>query len=162
MNTFLDVLIRVGSDPMAWAVLGLMAMVGGISLWRYMRCPLTKAKVPLSAEEARKRLDRKTSYPASYFLIMVAGIGLAVMGLFGLAKTDKEGTVGFLLLAVGLYVILTLPVRLQIKDAELRVVAADEGEPRSIMALELRKTHRRLMSYEMSLVVLFFAVLVLF
>ncbi|MEM9049313.1 MAG: hypothetical protein AAGC92_11405 [Pseudomonadota bacterium] len=162
MTSFLDVLIRVGSDPMAWAVLAVMAIVAAGSLYKYWVCPLAKANVPYTTEEARSMLNRRVRHPVSYLLVMLLGMGFAIAGLFGLAKGDHKSTLGFLSLAFGLYVILTLPVRLQIKDAELKVIASAEGEPRAIMAGELRQTHRRLMSYELVIFALFAAILLLF
>lgn len=162
MNDFLDILVRVGSTPMSWGVLALMAAWAMVSVVKYVRCPLVGGRATISPADAETALQRRVRHPLAYLLAMLVGMGLAIAGLFGLAETESKGTLAFFFLAIGLYVILTMPVRLEIKDAEMRVVAAGSQEARSISTQGLRHTHRRLLQYEFGIVALFAAIVLLF
>ncbi|HEU0222287.1 MAG TPA: hypothetical protein VFR34_08800 [Paracoccaceae bacterium] len=162
MDGFLEILLKVGNDPKSWVVVALLGLWAGASLYRLVKCPIANARIKLSPESAHATLNRRIRHPLSYLVIMLLGMAVAVAGLIGLSKQDDGSTLPFFMLAVGLFVILTLPVRMRIKDAELRVIAAQTEESRAVLAQTLRHEHRALLHYEFGILLLLALVLVMF
>lgn len=163
MDGFLEILYKVGAEPWSWAVVVLLAAWAGISLWKRMVCPIANGHAQLSAAEAIRDLNRKVRHPLSFLVVMVAGMVAAVVGLFGLSKADEgAGTLPFFLLAAGLFVILTLPVRMRIREAELRVRTATDEDGRQALARALRSEHHGLLQYEFGILALITLILVAF
>lgn len=162
MDGFLDILLKVGSDPKGWIVVAVLAVWAGVSIYRVLRCPIANARTEISAEAAHRDLNRRIRHPLSYLLLMLAGMGIAVAGLFGLSNGDEASTIPFFMLAAGLFLILTLPVRMRIQESELRVIAATNPDSRSAFARALRHEHYALLQYELGILALFALILVVF
>ncbi|RMF36454.1 MAG: hypothetical protein D6754_11405 [Alphaproteobacteria bacterium] len=170
MHGFLDILVKVGSDWSSWIVVGILALWAGMSFYKKTICPIANCrfgpdcpKFLPSPEEARGRLERADRRTMLFSLLMLLGVVLAVAGLFGLAQTGAErGTLSFFTLAVGLFLILTVPVRFQIRDNELRVLSATDPELRKALAYDLRLTHWRLLEYEFGILALLTTIIVAF
>ncbi|GIX14339.1 MAG: hypothetical protein KatS3mg118_2298 [Paracoccaceae bacterium] len=148
MHGFLDVLSRVGADPMSWLVIAVLALWVAASAARFAMCRLAADRA--TPEDLARHARRRDGRHRGVFLAgMLGAMGLAIAGLFGLG--DAEGpraTLSFFALALGLFLILTLPVRVEIREAEDRFVAAGNPEARSLVAASLRQAHRRLLAYE--------------
>ncbi|WP_118132659.1 hypothetical protein [Oceanicella sp. SM1341] len=151
MNGFLEVLQRVGATPASWAIIVIALIWASCSLVKLLICPIANCRMPvgeIAPEEAERQVNQRVRHPLSFLVLMLLGIGLAVAGLFGLASDLHRGTIAFFMLAVGLFLVLTLPMRQRIRDGELRVMAARDMEGRQLMSSNLRHEHRMLLCYE--------------
>lgn len=163
MDGFLEILYKVGAEPWSWAVVVLLAAWAGVSLWKRIVCPIANGHANLTSADAIREMNRKVRHPLSFLVLMIGGMVAAVVGLFGLSKADEgAGTLPFFLLAAGLFVILTLPVRMRIREAELRVRAATNEEGRLALARSLRSEHHALLQYEFGILALIALILVAF
>jgi hypothetical protein len=163
MDGFLEIFIRVGSEPASWLVIGILGLWAGYSVMRLFICPYCNLRIGITAEQARSSLNKRVRHPLSYLFLMLLAMGIAVAGLFGLSAGEEgRGTLSFFLLATGLFLILTLPVRMRIKDAELRVIAAPSPDAQRLHALGLRQEHHTLIQYELGVFLMLVAVLVAF
>jgi multisubunit Na+/H+ antiporter MnhB subunit len=152
LDNILDV---VGHHPLARVAVGLMAARALLTLWAWRRCRARLADGPpqetLEAIESRRQALWRHS--ARFLVIMLAGIGLAVIGLFRLAEAGDGAAPAFLMLALGMYLFMTEPARLQIADAEDRAAAAalgGEQEPQEVARAILRDAHVKLVLIEVS------------
>ncbi|QDL92939.1 hypothetical protein FDP22_14795 [Paroceanicella profunda] len=151
MNGFLEVLQKVGATQASWAIIVIALLWGCASLYRMLVCPIANCRpvtLDLPPEEAERQINQRVRHPLSFLVLMLLGIGLSVSGLFGLASDTHRGTIAFFMLVVGLFLILTLPMRQNIRDGELRVMAARDLQARQLMSSSLRHDHRQLLYYE--------------
>lgn len=162
MHGFLDILTVVGQDPMSWGVVAILAASTAISLIRYYRCPVARLKITQSPEEAEALLEKKVRHPLSFAVVMIIGITMAIVGLFGLANPESAHPLKFLMLVAGLFVVLTWPLRYSIRDSEARVIASRTQEQRLLMQDGLLAVHRQLLSYEFGIIGVIVLTLVVF
>jgi hypothetical protein len=162
MDGFLEILYKVGSEPWSWAVVAALALLAAGSVWRLVRCPIANLRVEVTPESASELLNKRIRHPLSFLVLMLGGMVAAVVGLFRLADPDDGSVLAFFLLSLGLFVVLTLPVRMRIKDAELRVVAAADEARRAVYATTLRHEHRALLLYEFGILAFLALVLLAF
>lgn len=152
MNDFIQIIETIGADPRAWLVLGLFALRAVYSIVIYFRCPLCwSAKLVADPEEAQRRINSKSGGSMRFFLLMVTGIVLAVVGLFMLADGVKP-TIALFLMVLGAFLFMTEPIRLRINDARLRVISAGENEDQRMFHVGgLKSQHKDLLKLEIGI-----------
>ncbi|MEO0681739.1 MAG: hypothetical protein AAF192_15140 [Pseudomonadota bacterium] len=115
----------IGTHPIAKALLLVLALKAIWSLVQWRRCAWQATQLRAEAAgDGAAWLSALWTHSARFFLVMVSGIGLSVWGLMKIAHYGGEAPLGLLLLALGLYVILTEPIQRQIVDAENRATQA--------------------------------------
>lgn len=149
MNMLIDELRAVAADPYAWgAVPVLLAFLLG-ALWRRRVCPLIHRAAEIGPAEARAAQARPFSAGPRFALLMLAGIAATLAGLT-LIEKGTYPTVAFYLLLAGVFVIQTEPARLQLREAEIRVIAAEAmpEDVREIAVERLETNHLWLISLQ--------------
>ncbi|MEM9146277.1 MAG: hypothetical protein AAGC57_08775 [Pseudomonadota bacterium] len=142
MNMLIDELRAIAATPLSWGAVLLLMTFLLYSIYHRWACPLMHNKAEISATEAQEARDRPFSAGPRFGLFMIAGITAAVAGL----SLIGEGTyplVSFYLLVAGVFTIQTEPVRLQIREAELRVIASETigGDVKQVALERLDTTH---------------------
>lgn len=116
----------LGSHPLAkWLAVALaLRALWTLFLWR--RSAVLRIAGAANRAETVETIERRRQAPwrhsARFLVVMLGGLGLAVGGLFALARAGAP--VGLILLVAGLYLFLTEPIRHQIADAEDRLAGA--------------------------------------
>lgn len=152
-----NILEVIGSDPLTRWLLAAMALRAAWSLVCWRRCKMARAD---STDEALEVIEARRQalwrHNMRYLLIVVAGIALAVAGLFGLAQGGSDRPLALVMLVGGMYLFMTEPVRLQIQDAEDRVAASalrGDAEAHRFSQSMLRGSHLNLVMIEVGVVV---------
>lgn len=149
METLLGNVAALSSDPKAWVVAALVALKALHSIWLYLRCPVMCGSVEITdqmIEEARAyRFQPRTSY----LVIMLAGMGLAIGGLYML-NDATYGPLALVALVVGVFMFITEPARLFVHSAIMGVYATAGGDPEenALARDRLRSAHRERAVYE--------------
>ncbi len=123
MSLLLDELRSLGANPVAWAAVPVIAGFTLRSYYHWRHCPLLHKTRDLTHEEATEFLRRPQIAGPRYLLLMLAGMGATIAGLALIAK-GVGSALAFYLLVAGVFVIQTEPARLQVREAEYRVLAA--------------------------------------
>jgi len=123
MEGLIGELAALASNPYAWIVVGGLALVAMHSLVSYLRCPLVHGTGDISPELARAAVDAERVHSTRYLVLMLLGIGLAVAGTAMVALSARP-PVALGMIAAGLFLTQTEPLRLNIHGHQLRVVAA--------------------------------------
>jgi len=142
VNMLLRELSALSSDPFAWGAVLLLASFAVYALWHWRVCPLLHERARIDRADAAAALERPLADGARFLLFMLGGIAATLTGLTFIAE-GAYPTVAFYLLLAGLFVIQTEPARREVRQSELRVVAAElEGDEARHAALErLRSAH---------------------
>lgn len=136
MNLFVDELRALADNPVAWGAVPALALFATYSVIAWRKCPLLHRTAHISEAEAKAVLDRPQIAGPRFLILMVVGIAATVAGLSLIAEAIYP-TLAFYLLLAGVFVLKTEPVRLQIREAEFRVVAArPHGKDAVGLALE--------------------------
>lgn len=133
MNMLIDELRMLAGDPLAWGAVPVLLGFAAWSVWHWRRCPLIARTAHISRAEAEAMMRRPYFAGPRYFLLMVAGIAATVAALAFIARGTYP-TLAFYLLLAGVFVIQTEPARLQLREAEYRVVAAEAQGPEEVRA----------------------------
>lgn len=152
MNMLIETLGMVSRDPLAWAGVGLMLLLGLVSAWQWVACPHLCGRAVVDPTEARTRIDRPFVAGPGFFLAMLAGIAAILTGL-GLISAAVQPVNAFLLVLVGVYIVQTTPIRLRIREAVDRVIVAEtEGADAVAIARDrLRSGHLYLVAMNLIL-----------
>lgn len=146
----------IGAHPFAKWIVAIFALraLWTMACWR--RVAVAAPPSGESPERVEVRRQALWRHSHRFLLVMVAGIALAIAGLFRLASAGGDAPLSLLMLAVGIYLFQTEPVRQQIADAEDRAtVAAARGDADGLaLALAmLRGSHLTLVMIEVGAVV---------
>lgn len=157
----IEELSMLAGDPVAWGAVPLLAVFCIYSLVHWWRCPLIHRTQHISLEEAANVVGKPVIAGPRFGLLMLAGVAATLAGLSFIAEGIRP-TLAFYLLIAGVFVIQTEPARLQIREAEARVVTASAvgEEPARIAVERLETTNIWLISLQFSMlaaVVIFLA-----
>ncbi|MBY8975723.1 hypothetical protein KHP62_07895 [Rhodobacteraceae bacterium NNCM2] len=143
MNNLLVTLAGLSDLWMTWAAVALLAVMGVTAYMNRVMCPYAKGDCHATVDEARQALSRRIFAGPRFFLTMVSGVAVTVVGLSLIYKNLYPG-LGFFLTILGLVVMQTEPIRLQIREAQNRVVAASTmgGEALQNAVETLRGKHQ--------------------
>ncbi len=128
MNSLIDELHRLASDPIAWGAVPILAAFAIYAIWHRYSCPLLHRTAHITLEQAEKVVGKPHFAGPRYLILMLAGIAATVAALT-LISEGIYPTLAFYLLVAGVFVIQTEPARLQLREAEMRVVAAEVMGP---------------------------------
>jgi hypothetical protein len=130
----------LADDPLTWAAVPALAAFAGHALWHWRTCPLLDRTKHVTLAEAEAAVDQPRIAGPRFLVLMLLGIAATLAGLSFIAEGIYP-TAAFYLLLAGVFVIQTEPARLQIREAELRVVAAERhGEDARRIAIERLET----------------------
>ena len=152
--------------PLAWAVVGLLMLKTGGSLYHYTHCPLVRGRIrDIDAAAAHALVQRPVLHSPRFLVLTLAGLALSIGGLYGLS-TVEFGAVALSALVIGVFLLVVEPSQLSIDENELRVVAAGGAaapdEARSLAVERLRWSHRERIGLEVALTVLVLALVLLY
>ncbi len=154
MNGLTNILDVLGNHPATkWVALALALR----ALWTviaWQRCPLIHDAAP--ADAGAKAARSAAGQMWRFVGLMLAGIALAVLGLFGLAKEGEAAPIALFMLAGGIYLFSTEPARRNLTEAQNRVIAAatQPREAREHCISMLRDTHVKLVGVEVGILAL--------
>jgi len=142
MNMLIEELSAVAGHPLAWGAVAALGLFAVYSLWRQQRCPLLLHRPDVSQAEAQAMLERPVAEGPRFLVTMLAGVALTLTGLSFIAA-GMLPIVAFYLLLAGVFVIQTEPARRQIREAEMRVIAAEvlSAEQREAAVERLASAH---------------------
>ncbi|MEX2521000.1 MAG: hypothetical protein WD969_16900 [Paracoccaceae bacterium] len=142
MEMILTGLSELSTDWRAWAVAALVALKATSSIYLYLHCPVLCGRVHPSEAEIAAARDYRFRPPLSYLLIMLAGITLAVVGLYLLGDATY-GPLALGMLVVGVFMFSTEPNRLAVQGAVMEVIATTEtgGDTNLLARDRLRGAH---------------------
>lgn len=156
MNGLTNILDVLGNHPATkWVALALALR----ALWTviaWQRCPLTHGRARIDAATAADAARTGPGRMWRFVGVMITGIVLAVVGLFGLAKEGEAAPLALFLLTGGIYLFSTEPARRQLIEAQNRVIAAaaQSVEAQALSVSMLRDTHVKLVGVEVGILVL--------
>ena len=147
MNTLLDALGGLSASPFAWAGTAILAVMAFTSLYFLFRCPLLHKSYQVSPAEAQAAVNRRFIAGWRFFATMSVGLVLTITGLYLLQFAAEPG-IAFMMIVAGIVILQTEPVRLSIRDANNRVIAAtcNGGEAGELAYARLRNSHVWLVS----------------
>ena len=140
-------------DWRAWVVLGLVALKALFSVWMYFRCPYACGRRAPTTEEISAAKAYRFTAPQSFLLLMLAGIGLAIAGLY-LLNNPERAPLALGLLVLGGFIFSSEPNRLAVKSAMTDVIATagDPGEANLLARDSLKDAHRARAFVEVAIV----------
>lgn len=140
MDMLIDELVSLANDPRAWfAVLGL-ALATAHAFWAYRTCPMSRADFSVTPEIARQTVHGARNHSPRFVALMLVGIVATVAGMAMISQGIKP-PIALGLIAGGLFLVQTEPLRMQIRDRELRVIAAQD-QPEEVQKGELERLQR--------------------
>lgn len=142
MTMLIDELRALAANPVAWGAVPLLLAFLLYALYRRRHCPLIHRTATISVDEARAAQDRPFAAGMRFAFLMLAGIGATIASLTLIAGGTYP-TLAFYLLVAGVFVIQTEPARLQLREAEIRAIAAEglDEEVREIAIDRLETNH---------------------
>ena len=152
MDGLANILEAIGQDPLTRWLLLAMALRTGWSLVCWRRCPSNRMRLTNEAlEQIEARRQALWRHSARFLVVMLAGISLAVAGLYKLSQAGDGSPVALIMLVGGMYLFMTEPVRQSIADSEDRVHATglrgDAQAHQAALAM-LRGSHTYLVAIE--------------
>ena len=126
MNMLIEELQGLAADPRSWIVVALMAILAGVSVFKFFRCPHAAGTYAPTDEEVEAARSAGAAIGPRFGLMMLVGIGMTLAGLFMIAGGVRP-TLALALMVVGIVVIQTEPYRLQIREQIRAVIAARDA-----------------------------------
>lgn len=136
METLFISLSELGSNPIAWVVVGLVALKALGSIWMVVKCPIQCGTRKIQRAEAETKAEGQFNPPISMLFVTLAGIGLTVTGLYMISDAESAA-LALGMLVVGIFIFMTEPSRLRVTASMRGVFAATlEGEEAVMLARE--------------------------
>lgn len=150
-------------NPVAWGVVGLVALKTSYSVMTYFRCPLLRNRLQLSPEMADALVQRRVLHSPRFLALMMVGIALAVGGLYTVSN-PIYGAIGLAAIVIGAFILIVEPSQLSIEENQLRVAAAGStvGETLDLAMDRLRWSHLERISIEIALTAALVAILAIY
>jgi hypothetical protein len=153
---------RLCDMPVAWA---LLALFGARALWSivvFVRCPYVNHAPQIDVIWAREAVNSPNIRSPRFLVTMLAGMALAIGGLYGLQSTDL-GPMALAALLIGMFVLIVEPSHLSVMENTRRVAAArlSSGDDHDFALERLRAAHFERLATEVSLAILLGALLLL-
>jgi hypothetical protein len=139
-------------DPVAWGVIGLIAIKAFASVMTYTRCPLLRNPLSLSPEDAEAMVHRRVLHSPRFLALMILGILLAIGGLYTVSD-PAYGALGLAAIVIGAFILIVEPSQLSIEENQLRVAAVGckPGEAMDLAMDRLRWSHLERIAIEVAL-----------
>ncbi|MEM0988456.1 MAG: hypothetical protein AAGK00_06205 [Pseudomonadota bacterium] len=122
MSMLIEELQQLASNPWAWGVVAVLAVLAGQAVVQFLACPYASGKAKIGdAEMAEAR--RGSFVPSARFaMTMVGGALLTMTGLFMIAQGISPA-IALGALVAGVMIIQTEPSRLDIREQTYAVIA---------------------------------------
>lgn len=142
MSMLIQTLHEAAANPYSWAIVGLIAAMALISVYKWRACPYLCRKKMISMDDSRRQLDRPFAAGPRFVVVMTAGIAAILIGL-SLVSLQVSPLLALLLIAAGVFTVQLEPALLRIQESVLRVIAAQCQGPDAVAAAEerLRYSH---------------------
>lgn len=142
MTALIETLQRASANPYAWVIVGLIALVAAISVYKWRTCPYLCGTIDIGQDESQARVDRPFVAGPRFVIVMLTGIAAMVVGLT-LVSREVNPLLALLLIVVGVFAVQTEPAMLRIREATERLVAAQIQGPDQVAAAaeRLRYAH---------------------
>lgn len=142
MDSVLHAFRNLCDAPVAWVMLGLVALKAAHSVVYYFRCPMLHGGLDLDPRLAAARLASPTLHSPRFLVMMLLGMALSVGGLYTVQHPDL-GHYAIAAIVIGVFVMLVEPSKLSIDENGLRVAAAPLHGPdaQEIARDRLRAAH---------------------
>lgn len=162
METLLDNVAALSTDPKAWVVAALVVLKALHSIWLFLRCPVMCGSIEMTEEMISAGKAYRIEPRPSYVAIMVAGVALAIGGLYMLNDTEY-GPLALVALVIGMFMFMTEPSRLFVHVAKMGVFATAAGDPETnaLARDRLRSAHLERAMFETIIAAVVVAMLVL-
>ena len=131
MNMLIEELQGLAADPRSWSVAVLMAILAGVSVFKFFRCPHAAGTYAPTDEEVETARRAGSAIGPRFGLMMLAGVALTLAGLFMIAGGVRP-TLALAMMVVGIVIIQTEPYRLQISEQIRAVIAARDAPAATI------------------------------
>ncbi|MEM7544459.1 MAG: hypothetical protein AAF367_02900 [Pseudomonadota bacterium] len=133
----------LSSDWRAWIVAALVAAKAMHSLYISLRCPVMRGTATVTDEMIAEGREFKLKPPLSFLLIMLAGIGLAIGGLYML-NSATYGPRALGVMVIGIFIFTTEPMRLVVNAMKMEVFGAvgKAGDAEFLARDQLRSAYR--------------------
>ncbi len=149
MDSVLTAFRNLCDTPVGWIMLALVTLKTVHSIVMFIRCPMLHGAPYIAPERARALLDSPTFHRPRFLGTMLAGIALAVGGLYSV-QAPEIGHFAIAAIVLGVFLMLVEPSQLSIEENGLRVAAVGpvEGEARELAVDRLRAAHLERLTME--------------
>lgn len=163
MNMLIQTLHQASANPYSWAIVGLIALVTLLSVYKWRACPYLSRTKAISLDESHEQLNRTFVAGPRFVLVMLSGIAAILIGLT-LVSRQVNPLLALLLVVAGVFAVHLEPALLRVQDSALRVVSAQCQGPDAVSTAEerLRYAHIWLVGANFSLLVAVVLVLLAF
>ncbi|MEL6766402.1 MAG: hypothetical protein AAFP17_04425 [Pseudomonadota bacterium] len=128
MNMMIETLAEVSGNPIAWLSVAAVACIALLSVGHFFMCPYVKGTYDPNDSRTIRHFDKPIIAGPRYFFTMVAGIFAMVSGL-AMISAGTQPVIAFMIVVAGICVVQIAPLRLRLREAADRVVAADRETP---------------------------------
>lgn len=162
MQNVLTSLSDLCASPVAWGIVGVVALRAVWSAVAYFKCPLMTCHGTLDVAHARARVNARFIHSPRFLVSMLLGLALAIGGLYALRMPDA-GPLALAAIVFGAFILLVEPSRLTVEDNEMRVVAASADGPEALALAQdrLRTAHYERIGMEFAMVAALAALVIL-
>jgi len=163
MNVLVAEFARLGANPWAWGVAGLLTVFAAQAVVQLLRCPYARGTTAISDDDVARARANRFRPGARFALAVLGGAGLIVIGLFMIARSIGPA-VAFGALTAGILILQTEPMRLQIREQTYAVIASRDAAPDVAEGQRdrLRENHRILAATNLGVLAAVVAVLLVF
>lgn len=162
MEMIFDNVAALSLDWRAWVVAALVSLKALASIVLYALCPVTNGRAEITAEMTAEAKAFRIQPPLSYLILMLAGIALAVGGLY-MMNDSQYGPLALGAMVIGVFLFITEPTRLFVNSAKQGVYAAAGDPEASVLARDrLRGAHLERALYEIAIAAAVLALMLLF
>ena len=143
MTALIETLQQASTNPNAWAVVGLIAIVTAVSIYKWRTCPYLCHTKDISQEQAVAQVDEPFVAGPRFVIVMLAGIAAMIAGLT-LIHWQVYPALALLMIALGVFLVQTEPALLRIRESTERLIAAQAQGPEHVSAAEERLRYAHL------------------
>lgn len=131
MNMLLETLANVGSHPVPWICVLIVALGAVLAARKCHTCQHLSGTAEVDYKDAKARLDQPFVAGAGYALVIVVGIVAMLISLAMIASSIAPVT-AFVVLTAGVVTVQIAPIVLRMREGYDRVIAAEAQGPDAV------------------------------